>query len=130
MQRFADRFKFGDRFGQGRRVWAAARIRRIYTLLLDQTAALDYRLAPSENSKAMIVLTDGKENTAPFIASVKDAIITDGVKIFLKDGWVIIRPSGTEPIFRVFSESKTKKTAEEIGLKFCKLVENIIKNEK
>ena len=36
---------------------------------------------------------------------------TDGVKIFKDEGWVIIRPSGTEPIFRCFSEAKTKEDA-------------------
>ena len=25
---------------------------------------------------------------------------TDGVKLYVKDGWVLMRPSGTEPIFR------------------------------
>lgn len=34
---------------------------------------------------------------------------TDGVKIFKNEGWVIIRPSGTEPIFRCFSESNSQK---------------------
>ena len=36
---------------------------------------------------------------------------TDGVKIFKDEGWVIIRPSGTEPIFRCFAEAKTKEEA-------------------
>ncbi len=36
---------------------------------------------------------------------------TDGVKIFKEEGWVIIRPSGTEPIFRCFAEAKTKENA-------------------
>lgn len=30
---------------------------------------------------------------------------TDGIKVIFKDGWVLIRPSGTEPIFRIYSES-------------------------
>ena len=33
---------------------------------------------------------------------------TDGVKILKDDGWVIIRPSGTEPIFRCFAESDSQ----------------------
>ena len=33
----------------------------------------------------------------------------DGVKIFTEEGWVIIRPSGTEPIFRCFSEAKNEE---------------------
>lgn len=40
---------------------------------------------------------------------------TDGVKIIKNEGWVIIRPSGTEPIFRCFAESKTRKEAKEMA---------------
>jgi phosphomannomutase/phosphoglucomutase len=38
----------------------------------------------------------------------------DGAKIWYEDGWVLIRPSGTEPIFRIFAEAKTQKRAEEL----------------
>ncbi len=40
--------------------------------------------------------------------NVKDAQIdtTDGLKIIYADGWILARPSGTEPIFRIYSESK------------------------
>jgi len=38
----------------------------------------------------------------------------DGVKIWYEDGWVLIRPSGTEPIFRIFAEAKTQDRAEEL----------------
>ena len=40
--------------------------------------------------------------------------LTDGVKILKDDGWVIIRPSGTEPIFRCFAESDTQEKADEM----------------
>ena len=40
--------------------------------------------------------------------------LTDGVKILKEDGWVIIRPSGTEPIFRCFSESDSQIKADEM----------------
>ena len=53
---------------------------------------------------------------------------TDGVKLYLKNGWVLMRPSGTEPIFRVYSESKDKNTAENIALTYKKIVEDIINN--
>lgn len=39
---------------------------------------------------------------------------TDGVKIWYEDGWVLIRPSGTEPIFRVFAEAKNQERAENL----------------
>jgi len=51
---------------------------------------------------------------------------TDGVKLYLKDGWVLMRPSGTEPIFRVYSESKDKKRAEEIAQIYKKITEEFI----
>ena len=51
---------------------------------------------------------------------------TDGVKLYLENGWVLMRPSGTEPIFRVYSESKDKKTAEDIANKYKEITEEII----
>ena len=33
----------------------------------------------------------------------------DGVKYFLEDeSWLLIRPSGTEPVLRVYAEAPTK----------------------
>ena len=40
--------------------------------------------------------------------------LTDGVKILKDDGWMIIRPSGTEPIFRCFAESDSQMKADEM----------------
>ncbi len=51
---------------------------------------------------------------------------TDGVKIFFEDGWVLLRPSGTEPIFRVYSESKSKSRAEKLADDYKKRVEKIV----
>lgn len=33
-------------------------------------------------------------------------VTLDGVKAYRAGGWVLVRPSGTEPLFRVFAESK------------------------
>lgn len=52
----------------------------------------------------------------------------DGVKIWYEDGWVLIRPSGTEPIFRIFAEAKRQEKAEELmqeGLNMVIRAENI-----
>ena len=38
----------------------------------------------------------------------------DGIKIRHEDGWVLIRPSGTEPIIRIFAEAKKQDRAEEL----------------
>jgi len=39
---------------------------------------------------------------------------TDGVKIWYDDGWLLIRPSGTEPIIRIFVEAETKRRARDL----------------
>jgi phosphomannomutase/phosphoglucomutase len=41
------------------------------------------------------------------------ADLTDGLKLLYDDGWILVRPSGTEPLFRIFSESKDSKKAAE-----------------
>lgn len=38
----------------------------------------------------------------------------DGVKAWFEDGWLLIRPSGTEPLVRVFAESKSEERAEQL----------------
>ncbi len=48
---------------------------------------------------------------------------TDGVKIWYQDGWVLIRPSGTEPIVRIFAESRTNERAVELMNNGVQIVE-------
>lgn len=42
---------------------------------------------------------------------IADVDLTDGIKIYLDEGWVLIRPSGTEPILRIMAEGKTEVSA-------------------
>ncbi|MEM2120181.1 MAG: phosphoglucosamine mutase, partial [Archaeoglobaceae archaeon] len=52
-----------------------------------------------------------------------DANHVDGARIDFEDGWLLIRPSGTEPIARIYAEGKTKHRAEELyneGLRILK----------
>lgn len=39
----------------------------------------------------------------------------DGLRIEFEEGWLLLRPSGTEPIFRCFAEAKTEKEAKKIA---------------
>jgi phosphoglucosamine mutase len=58
----------------------------------------------------------------------KDILKMDGLRLnFEDDSWVLIRPSGTEPYFRVTSQAMTKKESEERLEKYSKLVEQEIK---
>lgn len=53
---------------------------------------------------------------------------TDGVKLYLREGWVLMRPSGTEPIFRVYVEAKEKPRAEQVALFYKNLVASLIES--
>ena len=64
---------------------------------------------PSKNTQTTMEIV---KNEASGLGHKLDT--TDGVKIWYEDGWVLIRPSGTEPIFRVFAEAKKQEKAEEL----------------
>jgi phosphomannomutase/phosphoglucomutase len=49
-----------------------------------------------------------------FTAEGRKFLGEDGVKLFDETGWVLMRPSNTEPIIRVSAEAKTKKKLEEL----------------
>ncbi|MEM2108933.1 MAG: phosphoglucosamine mutase [Candidatus Odinarchaeota archaeon] len=52
---------------------------------------------------------------------------TDGVKIYLERGWVLIRASGTEPIIRCYAESDLKNEAEKLSNWGLGLIEELMK---
>ena len=62
-----------------------------------------------EKEFVMKSIAEEIQNTTDF-----ELDLTDGVKILKEDGWVIIRPSGTEPIFRCFAESDSQEKADEM----------------
>jgi phosphomannomutase/phosphoglucomutase len=49
----------------------------------------------------------------------------DGIRVDYNDGWVIMRPSGTEPKFRITSESTDQNIAKERSERFVSLYETI-----
>lgn len=57
-----------------------------------------------------------------------DVTTLDGVKVRLKDGWVLVRPSGTEPIYRIFAESKNEHTAKDLADSTAKKVETLVRS--
>lgn len=51
---------------------------------------------------------------------------TDGVKIRAPDGWVLVRPSGTEPLFRVYAEAKSPERAKALAAEGAELVRRAV----
>ena len=80
---------------------------------------------PCPNDKKEIVMKSLAEQTKDS-EEVLEVDETDGVKLYFENGWVLMRPSGTEPIFRVYSESKDKKTAEKLAERYKTITEKII----
>ncbi len=50
---------------------------------------------------------------------------TDGVKIEFDDEWVHLRKSNTEPIIRIYAESKSKERSDELAKKILREIEEI-----
>lgn len=48
---------------------------------------------------------------------------TDGIKVYADEGWVLMRPSGTEPILRIYAEATSEKKAQQLISEYRKLVE-------
>jgi phosphomannomutase/phosphoglucomutase len=65
------------------------------------------------------------------ISSLKEEFpesnISDGIKIiFDSQNWVMIRPSGTEPIIRIYAESENQEKLDALMIKFLQKVKSII----
>lgn len=52
--------------------------------------------------------------------------ITDGVKIFYDDGWVLVRPSTTEQCFRIYSESQDPERAEALASEYAERARSVL----
>lgn len=51
----------------------------------------------------------------------------DGVKlVYEDDSWVLFRPSGTEPIFRIYAESSSPERVKELITKHKELVKKVV----
>ena len=87
------------------------------------------QLPPSFTTKDKIECSE--ENATKIISSLKDEFpnsdTSDGIKITLDEkNWVMIRPSGTEPIIRIYAESTDQENLEALMTKFLQKVKSII----
>ncbi len=86
-------------------------------------------LPPSFTTKDKIACSP--ENVSKLIMSLKNEFpnsdTTDGIKITIDPkNWVMIRPSGTEPIVRVYAESESQKKLDALMSEYILKVNSII----
>jgi len=49
----------------------------------------------------------------------------DGVKIDFEEEWVHLRKSNTEPIIRIYTESRSQKLADDLAIKIMNEIDEI-----
>jgi len=54
-------------------------------------------------------------------------ITIDGVKVISRDYWVLVRPSGTEPLLRVMLEAKSEETAKSVLERIESVIRGVIR---
>ncbi|ABN70377.1 phosphoglucomutase/phosphomannomutase alpha/beta/alpha domain I [Staphylothermus marinus F1] len=75
---------------------------------------------PMTRDKALLVVEQVKE----YFKNYRQITI-DGVKVISDDFWLLVRPSGTEPLLRIMLEAKTKEKAEELLSIVKKIAEEV-----
>ena len=86
-------------------------------------------LPPSFTTKDKVSCSP--ENVSKLIFSLKEEFpssdTTDGIKITIDSkNWVMIRPSGTEPIVRVYAEAESQEKLDALMSEYIKKVKSII----
>ncbi|RME05034.1 MAG: phosphoglucomutase/phosphomannomutase family protein, partial [Deltaproteobacteria bacterium] len=78
------------------------------------TRRINYRLSEARKAALLASLAEGPTTFAG--RRVLERNTLDGTKLFLDDGsWVLMRPSGTEPVVRFYIETTSAARLEELA---------------
>ncbi|MFW9933648.1 MAG: phosphoglucosamine mutase, partial [Candidatus Thorarchaeota archaeon] len=84
-----------------------------------------YKLKVPNERKAEVMLIL-QEKLPDAMGDVQEVLTVDGLGISLSEGWVLVRPSGTEPVIRITCEAPTQELVESILERAKKTVEEVI----
>ncbi|MHA1576142.1 MAG: phosphoglucosamine mutase [Candidatus Thorarchaeota archaeon] len=80
------------------------------------------------NEKKEAIMNALADELPKAIDDVENVITVDGIGLSLKQGWVLVRPSGTEPVIRITCEAPTQEIVSSILNASKTAVEQIIKS--
>jgi len=90
---------------------------------LPRYAQMKDRVACPEGLKQRVLEVLRASVEAPRVEAI------DGLKLWYTDGsWILIRPSGTEPVFRLYAEAENQKRVARIIEKHKRLVERVLES--
>lgn len=77
------------------------------------TGRIDLDLAPGQKEKALEAITAATTHFAGERVTRAEGL--DGIKLYLKnETWVMVRPSGTEPLLRLYAEGATRDAVNQV----------------
>ena len=105
-------------------------------LMLDLLSKSEYtiaenikRLPQSFTRKTKIKCTKDESHLVieHLLSEFSDSDTTDGIKIVIDEkNWVMVRPSGTEPIIRIYAESDSQKNLDDLLSMFLEKIKSVL----
>ena len=80
------------------------------------------------NEKKMLVMQELAKALPEGLEDVIQILTVDGLGITLKEGWILVRPSGTEPVIRITCEGPTQTSVERVLNATKQVVEKTIES--
>ncbi len=78
---------------------------------------------PNEKKEAVM---ERLVDILPGQLSARDVITVDGIGLTLENGWVLVRPSGTEPVIRITCEASVREAVDNVVERTRSVVQSVV----